>query len=1096
MENNKMKKTLKILIVTLLLTIFTVALASCGKKKVEISIKEDAMPQSVFVLGEELDLSSGVLVVENKKGKKSEIAMDADGVTVTGYDKNTLGEQKITVTYMDKSVELTVTVVERMQVQDYTMDYLVGDTLDLNKGRFKITRNDGSNYTVSFKDTKLTFAGFDSSSAGAKTVTATFKTGSDTYNVSFNVNIHNVEKVTLNPPTKTDYKSHDSGVDVSGGILVLSALDGKIKREVPVTADMIRDFDLSLANETNSPLTQTVNVNYDGKNYSYPIKITYTSVSKFKNNAHLVKDFVWEGEDGDLDITSEVGEKAIELMELYFDMSPAEQSLLTRTEVLNMARAAMMYGYTAWYDDIDQNFHGVFGFDDYGAFEVDCMDRDATYAAIAKLENTERPIYVYYEVLNNMITTFAEEVLYTFTGEDAGEALFSYYSVVDPELFPELIDVFNYMFELEALAAEVGADWKTVGIETYAQEVEAVYNNIVNSEFYSYDYAQFFYYVSMWRADDDMFDFLYHYFYEVKVFDANDADNDSKERVKTIISIGNLRLPSDLEEIFAHVYAAMSQMQYISNYMVSDTSQFFYHYFKACQLSKEILDAPEGENDMLKVLFHGLPLNSMLAMGAESEIYTFSSMITYLQTAEGGYYALCGALLGRQEFEAIMDKYMEIIVKCFDSENNEYEESAQYVEDVKAMLALYLKLTPAQQFNFLGTLNAFYAMSVPPLAFDNTGDSAELVSVFTNMVHEVYMQMFDTQTAKDAYFALMLATELYTQRYTNENWLVDFRAKMDAIATALTAMSTESQKDLETFNTNFKTLYDEYVAILATYPEDSDSTDPLTPDLGEWADEIEELEKAVTYVEIGYNAINAGRQMYNIFFSAFERAQKIYDHILANAGDDVKYHLIHTALYPAGTLGQDPDENTIYWSYDYVLSVYRSIYTNALIAMGAGQNVYDIYQEKLAGFMEKSYDLYWSGDKQKVFDIMKAFRELDNEMQIFFITYFNVDEEFYYYAAIESAFIDIDYSEDVMDAAVELVNVEMFAIIYKFYVSVGATADELAAVVQELNDAYAAFDAIYTDLNTDEKAEFDADFLEMYEFYKAVVEEANAAVNA
>ena len=216
-----------------------------------------------MTLGEEIDLSAGVLVV-NDNGKMTEIAMDAEGVTVTGYDKNLLGTQTVTVTYKDKSVELTVNVVERMQVVDYTADYLIGDTFDLSAGRLKITRNDGTNYTVVLKSDKVKVTGFNSESAGSKTVTVNYTSGNDTYTTTLKVNVHNVEKVELTRPTKVTYNSHDSGVVVAGGILTLSALDGKIKKDITVTEDMIENFDLSAVNKTNSPLNQTVNVMYGG----------------------------------------------------------------------------------------------------------------------------------------------------------------------------------------------------------------------------------------------------------------------------------------------------------------------------------------------------------------------------------------------------------------------------------------------------------------------------------------------------------------------------------------------------------------------------------------------------------------------------------------------------------------------------------------------------------------------------------------------------------------------------------------------------------------------------------------------------------------
>jgi hypothetical protein len=127
---------------------------------------------------------------------------------------------------------------------------------------------------------------------------------------------------------------------------------------------------------------------------------------------------------------------------------------------------------------------------------------------------------------------------------------------------------------------------------------------------------------------------------------------------------------------------------------------------------------------MNQVLFYGLPLNSMLGIAAD-EIYTFSNMISYLSNTQGGYYPLCGSLLDRPEFDALMEKYLDIIIKSFEDEA--YNDSAAYIADVKEMLALYLQLTPSQQFSFLGTLNAFYAMNIPPLAFDNSGEYAEML---------------------------------------------------------------------------------------------------------------------------------------------------------------------------------------------------------------------------------------------------------------------------------------------------------------------------------------------------------------------------------
>ena len=644
-----MKRIFKILIVTLLLAMLATAFVSCGKKKLkgEISLKEDSMPQTVFVLGEDIDLSAGVLLI-NQKGEVSEVPMNSEDVTVSGYDKNTLGQQTVTVSYKDKSVVLTVNVVERMQVTDHVADYLVGDAFDTSKGKLKITRDDGSNYTVMLKSDKVSVSGFSSDNAGQKSVTIQYASGSETYTTTLNVNVHNVEKVELTRPTKITYNSHDAGVEVAGGILTLSALDGKIKKEVTVTADMIEGFDLSAVNKTNSPLDQTVNVMYGGKAYSYEIRITYTPVSEFKHNAQVVAGLDWTKEEAP-EISELQGETALAMMELYLDMSPAEQSLLSREETLNMARTAIVYGFDLWGNDV-LLFDGAFGVE-YGEFTLYAESEEAIARAVELLQDTDRPLFTLYDLIYGLVTTFGSEGNDEMVYEGV---YFSNYPTFDPELFDELTGLFEYMLELDELMDAVGADWKT-NISEYAEEIEAVYDFMVNSEYYSYEFAQFFIYVSLWREGDDAFNFLYQYYFDV----LGDAS--------AVIMIANIRLPSKLEEIFVYIYEAMTQLEYIANYYTADTTQFLYNYYMAVDLSNELLLSEDPDDAMLKVLFQGLPLNSMLGISAEDGLYTFLDMIDYLCTAEGGYYSLCGALLGIPEFEALLDKYLYIITTLFEN---------------------------------------------------------------------------------------------------------------------------------------------------------------------------------------------------------------------------------------------------------------------------------------------------------------------------------------------------------------------------------------------------------------------------------------------
>ncbi len=73
----------------------------------EIFVQKMDMPRLSYVQGQELDLHGGVLtaVVDGVAGP---VPMDAADVTVTGYNKDQLGKQTLTITYMGKTTTIEV----------------------------------------------------------------------------------------------------------------------------------------------------------------------------------------------------------------------------------------------------------------------------------------------------------------------------------------------------------------------------------------------------------------------------------------------------------------------------------------------------------------------------------------------------------------------------------------------------------------------------------------------------------------------------------------------------------------------------------------------------------------------------------------------------------------------------------------------------------------------------------------------------------------------------------------------------------------------------------------------------------------------------
>jgi len=148
------RKLLFVLVTLITLALLcTVALTSCGSSISDIVIKDYNKPRTTFVQGQEPDFSSGVLTVIID-GNETDVPLTDPEVSITGYDKNTLGKQTVTVTYKDKSTTIEVNVVARMVADGFKSNYFVGDSFDNSQGKLKITKDDGKT-PPSFFDAKI-----------------------------------------------------------------------------------------------------------------------------------------------------------------------------------------------------------------------------------------------------------------------------------------------------------------------------------------------------------------------------------------------------------------------------------------------------------------------------------------------------------------------------------------------------------------------------------------------------------------------------------------------------------------------------------------------------------------------------------------------------------------------------------------------------------------------------------------------------------------------------------------------------------------------------------------------------------------------------
>ena len=185
-------------------------LAACGSSATEISIGRNDMPRLNYVQGQELDLSSGTLTVVYDGGKVETLPLDSEKITVSGYDKDTVGKQTVTVSYGKLTTTFDVIYIARVSVENAQTVYYEGEQFDRSRGRLIIANDDATTFAVPFSDSSVSFSGFDSSApVTAQTVTATYTKDGSHYEGSFSVAVYSTDNATFTSPKRVNYFSHE-----------------------------------------------------------------------------------------------------------------------------------------------------------------------------------------------------------------------------------------------------------------------------------------------------------------------------------------------------------------------------------------------------------------------------------------------------------------------------------------------------------------------------------------------------------------------------------------------------------------------------------------------------------------------------------------------------------------------------------------------------------------------------------------------------------------------------------------------------------------------------------------------------------------------
>lgn len=1039
----KFKKTALIVLILSVLSALAVALAACGQKADSIAVKET--PRLSYVQGQELDLSRGVLTAT--EGEKTwEVALSASGVKVSGYDKNQLGEQTLTVEYGGKTCTFKVTVHGRVEAVDYDADYLVGERFNREKGKLLLYRDDGvASSSVRLNDAAVSMESAPFAAAGSSTLTATYQGNA----AEIKVNVYKAENKRLYSPNTLEYKSHDAKLDLSGGYLVITANGGKLTRRVALTESMVSGFNPAAATAENiaTPLKQKLTVSYLGEEYSFDVGIRYSYVSLMRLRAG-------ELANADLaNLTEAQGKNAIEALNGYFGLTPADKALLTAEEKTAVVRAATVYGKKTWNDvfgacsgsvTVDDKGKVAFLGGNYAKAHEDYTTLSGQYTSLTALADS----------LGNIVKEFANETI--ADGKTAKDYIGT---VLDARSLGEILNEFEYMFDLYEKYGAIPADW--------TQDKEAVKSaiqTVASSSYRAASYANLYEVVSSWCNVDNVFDTFYDYCYAEK-----DAD--------LLKEMGSVCPPQAFEELHGNVRVAIDCVRAMADYSVLDTTDFFLLYDRIVADSEALASSTDAQT---KWLYE----NMYFDFGSNS--LPFYGWIMYLQIADYGYYFHCHGALGDEQFNGIWSAYVSIMEGIY--ENDTYEGA-----DVEAMFRSFVEAPPSLQYAFIASVNPYYNYfphynAIPEHALDYS--NALFSTNFTDLVFGYYVGEGSTlSTSGRVIFSdLMIALEDYSLRLyggekgdTKIDYLDQFLKKM---ATAEAKYATLTGDEKTAFDGKVGFFYDKYLAIYQMYNADG-SQKAIA--LGEWQDEFTQLADVVNKVSVGYDLISGGILAYGTLVSGYEYAQTLADNILKNAPADVvnAYYYgnyvngmsLESALYMLReSYANALTEGNLWEEYRTATDLQAFMATASPVMQMQVDYMYAYATDDQAGVAAA----FGAANKQAVIAALNAFYPLSAEDKLLFYnidyTQTNYSSSLFMYDAALNGYFEENLGSKAYAAALALLDWEY---LYTAYVNNDGAAEDLA----KLNTAVEKFNGLYTALDN-ELAEFNEYFSGMYSYYK------------
>ena len=1038
MKNNTWKKLSLLLVALLCLTV----LAACGGNNSavsEIFVQKSELPRTNYVKGQELDLSKGALtaVIDNET---TLIPMTNPDVTVTGYDSNKVGKQTLTITYKGKSTTFDVIVSERVVAEGYQADYFVGTAFDNSKGKLCITKDDGTMIAINLNSPEIVLRSFDSSKAGQSTVTVLYN-GEETYECSFQVNVHEASKLTLITPKKTRYNSHETELSLSGGYLKVEVANvAGLSMSVPLTADMITGYDPSVVTYENRDqvVTQTLTVTYSGLTATYDVQISYSDVHLVQHLAGTLSHLNWDAEEMPT-LTEEEENNAIAAIEAYLGLTPAEQGNITQEQLHHVLFPAVIALRDRYVKELE-TFGDAFGVTDDGRLAIYGKTAEAVSTAVERLSDENDP-FNYYAALQLQIgqelgnTAFRDATLNHVMmahGEETANAL---------------VDLFSFLLDIHKALSNVPADWTVDNLHEYEVPIANAVSKISFSQYIGVDYNYLYEIISSWREKNDMSELIFSYYYYVK----EGGQNEIKSKLWQMIP-----MPGQMNVWYACFMSAYQQEQFLMNNVntgayLADTSGFLFYYFQADQIAREI---KAGDDELLKGIYEVLDCDALFD--------------TYLTNGPCGYMYHMGAGLDSKAVQDAWEKYMVIIDIYV---NDPQATFSKYETEFRAGFDMLVNMSSEELYNFLCSVHFLYEASRGTVLVMDT--STQSYSTLMALLYRYHTTVL-SEEVMPLYSDLLLAMENYSLRNLRESGLADFKELVEKVNAAYKTLGAEDKAAFDTY------LGAAYSKCLTLYTR-VNAKDPVN--MGQWEDKINQLvellrksDEIIGHATSDETSVEEKSRILPVYFAVVEKADALYIELM-NAGDEVALEMQTRLIEVSGY------QLTVDYYHLIVKRLFVNFMMNTVIQVEGGGKyaVWSMYHDSaVRPLLAQMTDLLLACYNNEVYtgediyEIMDAFRALKpEEKNTFFILGVNLT----YYAAVET------YFGSRVTGGSELIRALIYAEInysVHTYTNTEESLNAFTSKVEEMMELYKALE---------DKAAFDQCLGEMYNLYLGLYNE-------